>query len=72
MSDDTQFTLGEHEADLRAVKQELSAMRSELTSIRLLLAETKGGVRMLIAVSTVGGAFGAMLVKALAYLKGGA
>jgi hypothetical protein len=72
MSDDTHFTLGTHEADIRTVKQELHAVREELVAIRVLLAETKGGVRMLLAVGSIGGAIGAALVKALAYVKGGA
>jgi len=69
-ADITHFTLGEHEADIRSVKAQLATMSEELTAIRVLLAETKGGVRMLVAVGTIGGAVGGALVKLIAAVKG--
>ena len=70
MSDDTQRVIGAHDEAIETLKNELQAMRAELTQIRVLLAETKGGVRMLIAVGSVGGAIGAALVKGISYVKG--
>ncbi|HRC61589.1 MAG TPA: hypothetical protein PLX85_00010 [Dehalococcoidia bacterium] len=62
--------IGKHEAQIEALQQDVHAMREDLTEIKALLNQTKGGMRVLIGVGSIGGAVGAALVKFIAMLKG--
>ena len=64
--------IGAHAEAIETLKNEVRAMRKELSEIKVLLSEAKGGVRMLVAVGSIGGAIGAAFVKAIAFIKGGA
>lgn len=62
--------IGAHDKDIEMLESEVRAMRRELVAIKELLSETKGGVRMLVAVGSIGGAVGAAFVKFWAMLRG--
>lgn len=62
--------IGRHDEAIDNLKEEVKAMRKDLQEIKDLLSQTKGGIRMLITVGSIGGAVGAALVKLLAYVKG--
>jgi hypothetical protein len=62
--------IGAHGKAIEMLETEVRAMRRELVAIRELLSETKGGVRMLVAVGSIGGAVGAAFVKFWAMLRG--
>lgn len=64
--------IGAHDEAIETLKADVRAMRMELGEIRLLLSETKGGIRMLVGVGSIGGAIGAALMKFVAFVKGGA
>lgn len=63
--------LGRHGEAIEHLKDEVHALRADVADMKDLLAETKGGVRVLLGVASVGGVIGAALVKLLAFLKGG-
>ena len=63
--------IGAHEEAIETLKDEVRAMRRELSEIKVLLSEAKGGVRMLVTVGSIGGAVGAAIVKFVGALKGG-
>ena len=62
--------MGAHQEAISTLKKEVHCMRVTLDEIKTLLSETKGGVRMLVGVGAVGGAFGAAAMKLLAHIKG--
>jgi hypothetical protein len=62
--------IGAHDKAIEMLEAEVRAMRRELVAIKELLSETKGGVRMLVAVGSIGGAVGAAFVKFWAMLRG--
>ena len=62
--------MGAHREAIITLKSEVSCIRQQLSDIKDLLSETKGGVRMLVSVGAVGGAVGAAIAKLLAHLKG--
>lgn len=64
--------IGAHDKAIEMLEVEVRAMRRELVAIKELLSETKGGVRMLVTVGSIGGAVGAAFMKFIAFLKGGA
>lgn len=64
--------IGAHDEAIETLKADVRAMRHELVAIKDLLSETKGGVRMLVAVGSIGGAIGAAVMKFFAFVKGGA
>lgn len=72
MSDDTQRVIGEHDAHIDQLRKDMRETRDAVARIEKQLATAQGGVRMLIAVGSIGGAIGAGLVKLWATLKGGA
>jgi hypothetical protein len=43
--------LGAHDAEIENLKREVHAMRGDLSEIKAMLSEAKGGWRMLMAVS---------------------
>lgn len=63
--------IGAHDEAIETLKDEVRAMRKELSEIKLILSETKGGLRMLVTVGSIGGAVGAAVVKFIGALKGG-
>jgi hypothetical protein len=63
--------LGAHDKAIETLERDVREMRAALTRIEATLAETKGGVRTLLAVASVAGAIGAAIVKLFAALKGG-
>jgi hypothetical protein len=63
--------IGRHDEAIVALKTEVHAMRNDLGEIKTTLAATKGGVRTLLTVASIGGAVGAGLAKFIAMLKGG-
>lgn len=65
------FEMGRHDADIQSLKEDVRLIKGSLVDIQATLHETKGGVRMLLTVGSVGGAVGAGVMKMLAYLKGG-
>lgn len=64
--------IGAHDEAIETLKADVRAMRMELGEIRLLLSETKGGIRMLVGVGSIGGAVGAAVMKFIGFIKGGA
>ena len=63
--------IGAHDEAIETLKREVSAMRRDLNDIKVLLSETKGGLRVLLAVGSVGGAIGAGIMKFFGMVKGG-
>lgn len=63
--------IGAHDEAIETLKSEVCAMRRDLNDIKVILSETKGGLRMLVTVGSIGGAVGAAVVKFIGALKGG-
>lgn len=63
--------IGAHDEAIETLKREVSAMRRDLNDIKVLMSETKGGLRVLLAVGSVGGAIGAGIMKFFGMVKGG-
>lgn len=61
--------LGRHDADIDTLKIDMRDVKQTLARIEATLHETKGGVRMLATVASIGGVIGAGTVKLLALLK---
>lgn len=70
MTDDLQRYVGRHDEAIETLKDDVRAIRKDLDEIKLLLSETKGSVRVLIAVGSIGGAVGAAVMKSISLLKG--
>lgn len=75
--DEVQRDLGRHDAEISGLQRDIAEIKDGQNQMRLsqariekALAEARGGARMLIAVGTVGGAVGAAIVKAIAFVKG--
>lgn len=69
--DNVHREIGVHEKAIETLEREVREMRASLVRIEATLAETKGGIRILLGVATVAGAVGALMVKVLATLKAG-
>lgn len=63
--------IGRHDEAIVGLKIEVHAMRRDLADIKATLAETKGGVRTLLTVASIGGALGAGFAKFVDMIKGG-
>lgn len=63
--------IGRLDEAVGTLKTEVHGMRQDVTEIRKILDETKGSVRVLLGVASVGGAIGAAFVKGIAFIKGG-
>lgn len=63
--------MGAHEKAIETLEREMRDVKASLNRIEATLAETKGGLRTLLAVASVAGAIGAGIVKLFAALKGG-
>lgn len=68
---DVSRDIGRHDEAIGNLKEDMHAMRVDIAEIKEILAETKGGIRMLVGVASIGGMIGAALVKAIAFVKGG-
>jgi len=62
--------IGAHHEAIETLKDEVRAMRKELSQIKVILSETKGGLRVLLSVGSIGGAIGAAAVKFISMMKG--
>lgn len=62
--------IGRHDADIATLKEDMRALRASNARIEQILAEHRGGFKVLAAVATIGGAVGAALVKAFTAVKG--
>ena len=72
VSDETHFKIGQHEADIETLKRTVLAMDGKIDQLMAYQQQAKGGYRMLLAVGTVAGAAGGMLVKMLTvFARGG-
>jgi len=70
MPSDTHM-IGRHDADIETLKQDMRELRASNARIEKILAEHRGGFKVLAAVATIGGAVGAGLVKLFATVKVG-
>lgn len=70
MSDYLRY-IGAHDEAIETLKDEVRAMRRELSEIKKLLSKAEGGLRMLVTVGTIGGAVGAAIAKFFSMIKGG-
>lgn len=71
MNDGLHREIGAHDKAIETLEREVREMRAALARIEATLAETKGGIRILLGVATVAGAIGALIVKVLTALKAG-
>lgn len=71
MNDSLHREMGAHEKAIETLEREVREMRAALVRIEATLAETKGGIRILLGVASVAGAIGAGIVKLFAALKSG-
>lgn len=55
--------IGRHDADIENLKSNVQAIRADLDEIKELLAQTRGGWRVLLAVGITASSMGAALVK---------
>lgn len=69
MTDDLERYVGRHDEAIETLKDEVRAIRKDLDEIKLLLSETKGSVRVLIAVGSICGAVGAAVMKFISLRK---
>lgn len=63
--------IGAHAEAIDTLKDEVSAMRRDIGEIKLMMSETKGGLRVLLSVGAVGGTVGAAIMKVVGMMKGG-
>lgn len=71
MNADTRRDIGYHDAKIQALEDEVRGMRQDLNELKALVSEARGGIRVLAGVGAIGGAVGAAIVKAVAWMKGG-
>ncbi len=63
MTDDTQRTLGKLEGRVDALEVDIKEISGDVKAILAIMNQTKGGWKTLALVGSIGGAFGAFLVK---------
>jgi len=61
--------LGHHEASISALKDDVREIKADVKMVLETLAQTKGGVRTLLGVATLGGALGALLSKLIPFIR---
>ena len=59
--------LGELQAEVRNVKEDVTEMKSDLRDIRDILAQAKGGWKTLVLVAGIAGVMGAAATKLMAF-----
>lgn len=65
---DVQRDIGRHDEAIENLKVEVHAMREDVSEIKTMLAEAKGGYKALMAVAGLSATLGAMLVGLLGKL----
>ena len=70
-ADTDRFNLGRYASDIETLKRESAETRAAVARIETRLAETKGGVRTLLAVGGLAGALGGGIVHFLKSAKFG-
>lgn len=70
MNDELHRDIGRHDAQIDNLQRQMEQVLSELHEIKATLSEAKGGWRMLMLIGGAGAAFGAGVVKALAFFGG--
>lgn len=69
MEGDIHQQLGNHEASIRGLAEDMREIKGDVKMILQAIAQAKGGWKMLLGVATVGGACGAVLTKILPFLR---
>jgi hypothetical protein len=68
VSEDLLRDIGAHAEAITTLKAEVSAMRSDITDIKEMLASNKGGIRMLVSVGSIAASLGAAVAEAIHWL----
>lgn len=63
--------VGKHDEAIETLKDEMKLVREELTAIRLLLAQQRGGWKVLVGLLTVSSTVGGALVWFFTHFKWG-
>lgn len=63
--------IGRHDEAIETLKNEVSALRTDIAEIKSILASARGGWRTLLAVGGIAGAVGAAIFKFIGTVKGG-
>lgn len=63
--------IGRHDEAIDTLKDEVTGLRKDIAEIKSILATAKGGWKTLVAVGSIAGAIGAVLIKVIGFLKGG-
>lgn len=64
MSDlQTQRDIGSLSAEVKHLHEELSEVRADVKAIRSVLDQSKGGIKVMLAAASVGGAFTALIAE---------
>lgn len=71
MTDDTQFTLGNHSAEIANIKARVESIDGKVDQLVKASEQMRGGYRALAAAGAIGGAIGAGVIKFVAFIKGG-
>lgn len=71
MSDELRYDVGRHDEAIDNLKAEVAAMRKDVTEIKTILAEARGGWKTLVAVGSLSSALTVGFMKAVAFIKGG-
>lgn len=59
----TQRDIGSLSAEVRHLHEELSEVRSDVKAIRSVIDQSRGGIRVMLAAASVGGAITALLAE---------
>ena len=65
-----QRDLGIHSKAIDNLEREVKEIKEAVDEIKTMLNQTKGGIRMLLAVAAVAGAMGAGIAKFFLFFKG--
>jgi hypothetical protein len=69
---DAEFKLGEHDAHIAQLIFEMRELRREVHSLQTTMSQARGGWKVVVALGTVAGAFGAYLLKLVSTLQSAA
>ena len=69
MEGDIHQQLGQHEANILSLKEDVREIKEDVKAVLEAIAQAKGGMRTILGVATMGGAVGALLAKALPFLR---
>lgn len=62
--------LGRHDAEITQLKDDMRSLKDDVHEIKIMLAEAKGGWRGLMFVAGAGATLGAIVVKAIPWMRG--